>query len=62
MLNGGKNNIAITGDVFNEEYFGMAVDEGSPLREALNMSLLRIRDNGQYQEIWDKWFSEEDND
>jgi len=62
VMNEGKEKIAITGNVFNEEHFGMAVAEGSPLREALNLSLLRIRDSGQYQEIWDKWFSEADND
>ncbi len=42
-----------------DEEYGMAVqEEGSEaLLEAVNASLAELRDNGTYQDIFDKWFS-----
>ena len=41
---------------FKPENYGVALPEGSPLREPINRSLLRLRENGTYDAIAAKWF------
>ncbi|MEQ6203656.1 transporter substrate-binding domain-containing protein [Sulfitobacter sp. HNIBRBA2951] len=42
--------------VFNPESYGIALPTGSPLREQLNQSLLRLREDGTYDALRVKWF------
>jgi polar amino acid transport system substrate-binding protein len=42
--------------VFKPENYGIALPTGSPLREEINQSLLRLRENGTYGELVRKWF------
>ena len=36
----------------------MAVPQGSPLRENINIALLEMIESGELEEIWHKWFGE----
>ena len=42
--------------VFKPENYGMALPTGSPLREAINQSLLKLREDGTYDQLLAKWF------
>jgi polar amino acid transport system substrate-binding protein len=42
--------------VFKPENYGIALPSGSPLREPLNQSLLRLREDGTYDRLRAKWF------
>ena len=42
--------------VFRPENYGMALAGGSPLREAINQSLLKLREDGTYDSLLTKWF------
>jgi polar amino acid transport system substrate-binding protein len=49
-------NYAVSEEPFNTEVYGIALPEGSPLRENINLVLLRTLENGQYNRIFHKWF------
>ena len=42
--------------VFRPENYGMALPQGSALREPINQSLLKLRENGTYDQILIRWF------
>jgi polar amino acid transport system substrate-binding protein len=48
----------VVGSPFNEEVYGIAVNQGSPLREQINRALLQLREDGTYDVIYAKWFGE----
>ena len=41
---------------FRNHYYGFACPEGSELIEHINRALLQIREEGEYQRLYDKWF------
>jgi polar amino acid transport system substrate-binding protein len=44
-------------DAYTDELYGIAVNKDRPdLLEAINAGLAAIRENGTYDEIYDKWF------
>lgn len=51
---GGK--AEMIGSVFLRENYGIALPSNSDLAEPLNLSLLRLRENGTYQRLERKWF------
>lgn len=46
----------MNGAVFLRENYGIAAATGSPLTEEINRSLLRLRESGKYEEIYESWF------
>ncbi len=54
----GKGRSRVVGGVFNPEKYGIAFPQGSPLREKVNLALLRLRENGTYERLRKKWFGE----
>ena len=42
--------------VFRAENYGIALPSGSPLREPINQSLLRLRETGAYGALVEQWF------
>lgn len=52
------SNVKMVGDVFSaEEQYGIAVKKGNQeILDMLNEGLQKIKDNGKYDEIYDKWF------
>lgn len=55
--NDGKGKVMVSGEIFNAEQYGIALPSDSPLREKINESLLRLRENGTYDQIYNTWFS-----
>lgn len=53
---GGKGKIRLVGQTFRRERYGIALQPGSLLREAINETLLAIREDGTYDRLYDKWF------
>ena len=51
-----EKNYTVPGGPFNTEDYGIAFPEGSPLRERFNRALLRLYENGTYEQIYNKWY------
>ena len=56
IQNRGVRNVRLLERVFKQENYGIALPTGSPLREEINRSLLRLRENGVYDQLVAKWF------
>ncbi len=54
----GKDVGMLTGPVFLRENYGIAMPSGSTLKEQLNQSLLKLRENGRYDQIHHQWFGD----
>ncbi|MEM8859180.1 MAG: transporter substrate-binding domain-containing protein [Chloroflexota bacterium] len=56
------SNLAIAQDVilvptiFQNENYGIVLPQGSPLKEEVNQSLLRVQENGVYAQLTQRWF------
>jgi polar amino acid transport system substrate-binding protein len=48
------------GSLFDIQYYGVAFPKDSTLREQFNIGLNRLRESGAYNEIYNKWFPEDD--
>ena len=58
-LQQGRGKIDIAGSIFEDDTYGIALPTDSALREPINNSLLRLRQNGTYDAIYAKWFQSE---
>ena len=56
--NDGRHKVALVGDLFNAEDYGIVFPLGSPLRKQINNSLLQMREDGTYARLYQKWFAE----
>lgn len=56
VANKGRGKTRLMDKVFKPENYGIALPTGSPLREEINQSLLRLRENGTYGDLVTKWF------
>jgi polar amino acid transport system substrate-binding protein len=54
----GQGILQVVGPIFRPEKYGIAVGQGSPLRKQINEALLRMYEDGEYEEIYNKWFSQ----
>jgi polar amino acid transport system substrate-binding protein len=54
----GNRSLRVVGPIFAPEKYGIAVVDGSPLRKQINGALLEMYENGRYQEVYNKWFSQ----
>jgi len=49
--------LKIVGDLLSSEYYGIAVPKGKPeLLEKINEALVKLKENGKFDEIYRKWF------
>ena len=55
--NEGKGRVTTVGTTFRKEDYGILFPRGSGLRNQVNVTLLRMREDGAYQRIYDKWFA-----
>jgi ABC-type amino acid transport substrate-binding protein len=53
----GDSRFLVVGPIFRPEKYGIVVAEGSPLRKKINAALLRIFDDGTYEQLYKKWFA-----
>jgi polar amino acid transport system substrate-binding protein len=49
----------LAGSVFQAEDYGLAFVQGSPLRQAVDESLLAMRQDGVYDQIRSKYFGDD---
>jgi ABC-type amino acid transport substrate-binding protein len=52
----GKAKVVVVGKTFAPQDYGIALPQGSPLREKLNRELLAMQENGTLERIRSKWF------
>jgi polar amino acid transport system substrate-binding protein len=53
----GKGQVQVVGPLFRKEDYGIAFPAGSPLRKQVDGALLALREEGVYQQLYDKWFT-----
>jgi polar amino acid transport system substrate-binding protein len=54
--NEGKGRVHMVGPIFRKEDYGIVFPPNSPLRKQVNNALLSLREDGTYQQLYDKWF------
>ena len=52
----GKGLVKTVGPEFNSAPIAITVQLDSPLRRKIDVALLKLRENGTYQQLYDKWF------
>lgn len=52
----GAGRVQLAGSVFKPESYGIVFPLGSPLRGDVNRALLKLKENGRYQELYDRYF------
>jgi ABC-type amino acid transport substrate-binding protein len=52
----GKGKVRVVGLMFQEKSYGMAMNVHSPYRDKVNVALLKLIEEGRYQQIKEKWF------
>ncbi len=53
----GKGKVALVGPVFRKESYGIVFPQNSPYRRHVDNALLTLKENGAYQQLYDRWFS-----
>jgi polar amino acid transport system substrate-binding protein len=48
--------VDVVGSTFAPQDYGIAIPQGSPLREDFNRVLLKLEENGALERIRSKWF------
>jgi ABC-type amino acid transport substrate-binding protein len=54
----GRDKVKLVGAIVKPEKYGIALPEGSPLREEINRALLRLMEDGTYDDIYARWFGQ----
>jgi polar amino acid transport system substrate-binding protein len=54
----GNGELAVVGPLFRPAKYGIAVANGSDLRKSINETLLAMYEDGTYEKIYGKWFSQ----
>jgi polar amino acid transport system substrate-binding protein len=52
----GKGKMQVVGNIFRKENYGILFPSNSPYRKPVNEALLKIRENGTYDRLYEKWF------
>lgn len=52
----GNGLVQIVGESLRDESYGIALSNGSLYRKVINSALLKLRENGGYQQLYDRWF------
>jgi polar amino acid transport system substrate-binding protein len=53
----GKGRVQMVGAPFRKEDYGIVFPRNHPLRKQVNVALLALREDGTYQQLYDKWFA-----
>lgn len=53
----GKGRVHMVGTPFRKEDYGIVFQRNNPLRQQVSVALLALREDGTYQQIYDKWFT-----
>ncbi|MCF8106395.1 MAG: glutamine ABC transporter substrate-binding protein GlnH [Desulfohalobiaceae bacterium] len=57
--NQGKGKVKVVGPLYQGQPYGIAFPQGSELREKVNITLLKMMEDGRYAELYKKWFGTE---
>ncbi len=52
----GAGKVEVVGPIFKKENYGIVFPPGSPLRKPVNAALLKMREDGSYDALINKWF------
>ena len=52
----GKGKVQTAGPIFRKENYGIVFPDKSPLRKRVNEVLLKLKENGTYDQLYTKWF------
>lgn len=55
--NEGNGRVAMSGPLFHTENYGLVFPQNSPLCKRVNDALVALREDGTYQRLYDKWFT-----
>ena len=55
--NEGRNRVHVIGAPFRREDYGIVFRSDNPLQKRVNKALLGLREDGTYQQIYDRWFA-----
>jgi polar amino acid transport system substrate-binding protein len=58
MANKGKDKVHVVGPIFRRENYGIAFPAGSPWRRRVNYALLKLKEEGTYESLYNKWFGQ----
>jgi polar amino acid transport system substrate-binding protein len=53
---GGRGRVRVSGSIFEDDSYGFALPTGSGVRERINQSLLWLKKNESYDNIYNQWF------
>ncbi len=54
----GKGKVVVSGSLQSGDFYGIAFPKGSDLVEKVNASLKKLKENGEYDKIYTKWFGQ----
>jgi glutamine transport system substrate-binding protein len=57
--NAGKGQVKIVGPLYMGHHYGIAFPAGSELRDKVSVEILRMMEDGSYDELYRKWFGED---
>ena len=60
VTSSGRSDVRLIGPMFDSFDYGIALQNGSPLREGLNTAILRMREDGSLDRIREKWLGKHD--
>ena len=52
----GKSKVQTVGAIFRKENYGIVFPSNSPYRKPVNEALLKLKENGTYDQLYTKWF------
>ncbi|TKB28030.1 glutamine ABC transporter substrate-binding protein GlnH [Desulfopila sp. IMCC35006] len=52
----GAGKVKIVGDLYSGQPYGIGFPKGSPVVEKVNAALAKLKANGEYAKIYEKWF------
>lgn len=52
----GAGKVKIVGSVFERQSYGIALKSNSPYRESINQAILKLKEDGTYERIYQQWF------
>ncbi|MEO0801747.1 MAG: transporter substrate-binding domain-containing protein [Cyanobacteria bacterium J06642_2] len=56
VLHKGAGQVQVVGQPFQLQSYGVVLQENSIYQEDINRALLKLRENGSYDEIYQSWF------
>jgi polar amino acid transport system substrate-binding protein len=57
----GRGKVRVVGPIFKREFYGIALQPGSVLRESINRTMLDFTNGDAYQKIYERWFGNQGN-